>query len=79
MQNRETQCILNKKHPPAKVGGIDVFMVCKDCSKRKVGCHSVCKDYITEKEQRDRQSKIIRQAKLKEGELRVIERMKGRE
>lgn len=27
-------------------------MTCKDCQKRKVGCHSTCKEYLREKEAR---------------------------
>lgn len=62
-----------------KAGGIGVFMVCKDCNKRKIGCHSVCEEYITEKEQRNRRSEIIKQARMREADLRVVERMRGRE
>ena len=27
---------------------------CKDCTKREVGCHAWCKDYITEKAKHDK-------------------------
>lgn len=62
-----------------KAGGIGVFMVCKNCNKRKIGCHSVCKEYIAEKEQIDRRNEIIKQARIRDADLRVVERMKGRE
>lgn len=37
---------------------------CKDCSKRCVGCHSTCEDYIDWKAEHDAERERIRRQKL---------------
>lgn len=37
---------------------------CKDCTKRKVGCHSTCTDYKEWKINRDQKNKETRLSKL---------------
>lgn len=37
---------------------------CKDCTKRKVGCHSTCTDYKEWKTNRDQKNKETRLSKL---------------
>lgn len=36
------------------------FVGCKDCSNRKVGCHSHCEVYIKDKEEHDKEQDDIR-------------------
>ena len=33
---------------------ITLILCCKDCTKRQLGCHSTCSDYIREKEEHDK-------------------------
>lgn len=47
--------------------------VCKDCKKRKIGCHAACEDYIKALEDHHRQQAIIRKAKQLDYDLRIIE------
>ena len=38
---------------------------CYKCTKRKIGCHSVCKEYTNEKEKFDEANRLIREEKEK--------------
>ena len=44
-------------------------MSCKDCEKRKVGCHSTCEDYLKEKRQREELKRKIYKARDKERDI----------
>ena len=48
------------------------IMCCNNCTKRYVGCHSNCKDYILEKEKIEK----IRQDRMRENDLYYIKRRK---
>ena len=37
--------------------------VCKKCTFRRVGCHSVCKSYLNAKAEHDKQESVIRREK----------------
>ena len=41
-------------------------MTCRNCTKRKAGCHSTCEDYLKEKAERER----IKEKKDAENEMR---------
>lgn len=44
-------------------------MSCKDCEKRKVGCHSTCEDYMKEKRQREELKRKIYKERDKERDI----------
>ena len=48
------------------------IICCRKCTKRYVGCHSSCQDYILEKEKIER----IRQEKARENDLYYTKRRK---
>lgn len=47
---------------------------CKGCTKRFVGCHSVCTDYIEAKRCREEMKSRISEAKKREGDLNAFRR-----
>ena len=47
------------------------FLNCKGCENRRIGCHSVCKTYITAKSEYD--SKVERERAEREKENPFIE------
>lgn len=37
--------------------------VCKDCTRRRLGCHGNCEDYIKEKSEHEKEREYIRSRK----------------
>lgn len=48
-------------------------MTCKGCTKRKVGCHSTCEEYIEECRQRNIIKEKVAKEKQREREITTVE------
>lgn len=51
---------------------------CKDCDKRKLGCHSDCQDYLTELEEMHRRKKETRSVYYDCSDTLIYSKSKGK-
>ena len=48
---------------------ITLILGCKACTKRQLGCHSTCEDYIREKEEHDKTKSEIDRKRCADREM----------
>lgn len=55
-----------------------LIVPCKGCEKREVGCHAVCKEYITYRKMKDKQNAQMKKNAMQEQTLNDIEKTRKR-